>query len=195
MEETILNAIERPVQSRKFKEKGFVPGVLYGDNHAEATSVKFGTSDLTKILANHGSNAKVWVKYGDNKKFGFIKEIQRNRITRQVLHVDVYLVSQNQEVKMQLPISFKGKEALEQRILLLQIYKSEIDVFGKASVMPDLAVVNVSEKKLGDTITINDFALDKQLKICDREDEVYGIITHLKAQSAEAPAEDEPIKE
>ncbi len=167
--------------------------MLYGDSIAKATSVKFQTSDLTKILANHGSNAKVWVKYGRNKKFGFIKEVQKNPVTRQVIHVDVQLVSQNQEVKLQLPITFKGKEKLEQRMLLLQVYKSDIDVLGKATLMPDTVVIDVSEKKLGDTITLSDFGLDKEIKISDKENEVYGIITHQKEQPVETPAEAEPI--
>ncbi|MHB9093970.1 MAG: 50S ribosomal protein L25 [Eubacteriales bacterium] len=190
----MLNAIERTTQSKKFRESGFTPGVLYGDNISKATSVKFETSDLTKILANHGSNAKVWVKYGSNKKFGFIKEVQRNPITRQVNHIDIHLVSQNQEVKMQLPITFKGRENLEKRILLLQVYKSEIDVLGKAALMPDSVVIDVSEMELGNTITLNDFNLDKQIKISDREDEIYGIITPLREQPVEEPAEAEPIE-
>ncbi|MDI6877950.1 MAG: 50S ribosomal protein L25 [Desulfitobacteriaceae bacterium] len=186
MEETILNAIER-MPSKKFKETGFTPGVLYGDSIAKATSVKFESLALNKVLVTHGSNAKLWVKYGGNKKFGFIKEVQRHPVTGKVIHLDVQLVSQTHEVRLQLPINFKGKDHLENRNLVLQVYKSEIDVFGKAALMPDVVVIDVSKKELGDTITLNDFDLDKQLKIHDGENEIYGIITSPR----EAPAETE----
>ncbi len=184
MEETILNAIER-MPSKKFKETGFIPGVLYGDSIAKTTSVKFESPALNKVLLTHGSNAKVWIKYGSSKKFGFIKEVQRHPVTGKVIHLDVQLVSQTHEVRLQLPINFKGKDHLENRNLVLQVYKSEIDVFGKAALMPDVIVIDVSKKELGDTITLNDFGLDKQLKIHDGEDEIYGIITSPREEPVE----------
>ena len=192
MEQTILNAIERTTQSKK--ESGFTPGVLYGDDISKATSVKFKTADLTKILTTHGSNAKLWVNYGSNKKFGFIKEVQRNPLTKQVNHIDIHLVSQSHEVKMQLPITYKGKEDLEHRILTLQVHKSEVDVLGLPALMPDAIIVDLSKKELGDTITLKDFGLDKQLKTGSKEDEVYGMITSLREQPLEVPADIQPVE-
>lgn len=194
MEQTILNAIERTSQSKKFKETGFTPGVLYGDDISKATSVKFKTADLTKILTKHGSNAKLWVNYGSNKNFGFIKEVQRNPLSKEVNHIDIHLVSQNQEVKMQLPIAYKGKEDMEHRLLTLQVYKSEVEVLGKPVLMPDAIIVDLSDKEPGDTITLKDFGLDKQLKVSSNEDEVYGIITSQKEQAVEVPGDVQPEK-
>ena len=193
MEKIILNAFERTTKSKRFKENGFIAGVIYGDNVKEATSVKFEESSLRKILAKHGSNAKVWVKYGEDKKFGFIKEIQRHPVTAKITHIDVQLVSKNHEIKLQLPIEFKGEKNLVAILLKLNIQKTEIDVFGKMALMPDVVVIDVSEKKLGDTITIKNFNLDKEIKISDNEDEIYATITRLveenKAESEEEVAE------
>lgn len=193
MEKIILNAFERTTKSKRFKENGFIAGVIYGDNVKEATSVKFEESSLRKILGKHGSNAKVWVKYGEGKKFGFIKEIQRHPVTAKITHIDVQLVSKNHEIKLQLPIEFKGEKNLVANLLKLNIQKTEIDVFGKMALMPDVVVIDVSEKKLGDTITIKSFNLDKEIKISDNEDEIYATITRLveenNAESEEEVAE------
>ena len=189
MAETILMAIERTKQGKRFQEAGFIPGVLYGDGLTGSLSVKFEESALKKLIAEHGSNAKVWVKYGKNKKFGFIKEVQRKPVSGKVIHIDVMLVAKDHEIRMQLPINFKGQDNLEQRRLLLQVYKSEIDVLGKAALMPDVVVVDVAGKDQGDTITLNDFQLDKRIKIQDREDEIYGIIAHLREQTVEEATE------
>ncbi|SDP17250.1 50S ribosomal protein L25 [Clostridium gasigenes] len=193
MEKNILNAFERTTKSKRFKENGFIAGVIYGDNVKEATSVKFEESSLRKILSKHGSNAKVWVKYGEGKKFGFIKEIQRHPVTAKITHIDVQLVSKNHEIKLQLPIEFKGEKNLVANLLKLNIQKTEIDVFGKMALMPDVVVIDVSEKELGDTITIKNFNLDKEIKISDNEDEIYATITRLveenNAESEEEVAE------
>ena len=177
MVETILDAVERTMDPKQCRDAGFTPGVLYGDSVTNAITVQFETAALKKIIASHGSNAKVWVNYGGNKKFGFIKEVQRHPVTATVIHTDVFLVSQDHEVSMQIPITFEGRDGLDN--VLLQVYKSEIEVLGKVALMPEAVVVDVSTMVLGDTITSKNFDLDKQLKITENENEVYGIITPL----------------
>lgn len=194
MEEILLQAIERNEQPGRFKENGFVPGVLYGDSVAAATSVKFDALALKKVLASHGSNAKIWILLNDNKKFGFIKEVQKNPVSGNIIHVDVQIVSRDHEQKLQIPIFFKGEEDLKQKLLQLQVYKSEITVSGKMDLMLDAIYVDVSEKKSGDTITLNDFNLDKQLKVNEKEDVIYATIINLKNQTIEEPVETDTKK-
>ncbi|ATW26157.1 50S ribosomal protein L25 [Candidatus Formimonas warabiya] len=190
MEKVILKAIERIEKPRKVREAGFIPGVLYGEG-SKATSVKFEASALKRILAKHGSNAKVWVSMDENEKFGFIKEVQKHPVEGNVIHLDVQLVSRDQEIKLQLPISFIGIEELEHRMLLLQVYKSEIEVVGRTNLMPNVVVVDVSNKEMGDAITFRDFDLDNQIRINDSKDEIYAVIKANKEQPAEEPTENE----
>ena len=190
MEKVILNAFERTITNKKFKEEGFIAGVFYGGNTKEATVVKFETVELKKILGKHGSNAKVWIKYADEMQFGFVKEIQRHPVSAMINHIDIQLVSKDQEIKVQLPITFKGEENIIDNLLQLNIYKAEIDVFGNLQIMPDGVSIDVSQKKLGDTITIKDFDLDDKIKITDKEDEVYAAVVQKKGI-----VEDEPVEE
>lgn len=191
MEETILNAVERNMRPKQCREAGFTPGALYGDSVTNAISVQFETAALKKILATHGSSAKVWVKYGNKKEFGIIKEVQRHPVSAKVIHIDVYLVSKEHEIKMQIPIHFEGRDNLDNA--LLQVYKSEIEVLGKANLMPDTVVVDISSMAVGDVITSINFDLDKQIKITDNKDEVYGIITALRELTEESEAVAETV--
>ncbi|MBU3075758.1 50S ribosomal protein L25 [Clostridium estertheticum] len=189
MEQVILNALERTTSNKKFNEDGFIAGVMYGDGSTEATSVKFELVPLRKILVKHGSNAKVVVKYGEEEKTGFIKEIQRHPVTAKITHIDVQLVSKDHEIKLQLPISYKGEENLSSQRLQLQVQKSEIDVFGKMAIMPDSLSVDVSQMALGDSITIKNFDLNKEIRVTDKEDEVYASITQMKEEVEEVVEE------
>jgi len=195
VEEIILEAIERTIQPGKFKETGFIPGVIYGDSVTGATSVKFDALALKKILTNHGSNAKVWIKYNNTKKFGFIKEVQKHPVSGIVTHIDVQMVSKDHEIKLQIPVTFKGEDDLKNRQLQLQVYRSEITVVGKMSLMPDLIQLDVSEKKLDDTITLSDFDLDKQINVGEKEDTIYGVIISLNTQPIDVDAETEKEQE
>ncbi len=184
MQETILNAEERNAKSGKFKEAGYVPGVLYGDGIDEPTSVKFNESSLRKILSKYGSHAKLWIQYNDNKKFGFIKDIQKHPVSQQILHMDVQIVSKDHSIKMQLPIIFNGENALKQNLLHLQIQKSNIELIGKIAFMPDSVQVDVSDKEHGYMITAKDFDLNEEIKIVN-PDEIYGSIGHLRVSPLE----------
>lgn len=185
MEQVILNALERTVNNKRFNEEGFIAGVMYGDGSTEATAVKFELIPLRKILGKHGSNAKVVVKYGEEEKTGFIKEIQRHPVTAKITHIDVQLVSKDHEIKLQLHIAFKGEENLIAQRLQLQVQKPEVDVFGKMAIMPDALSVDVSQMKLGDAVTIKNFELDEQIKVTDKDDEVYASITQMKEEEEE----------
>lgn len=191
MEQIILNATQRTKKTKKFREEGFIPGVIYGDSVTETDPVKFDEITLKKILTAHGSNVKLWVKLGEDKKFGFIKEIQRHPVTNKIIHLDVQLVSKNHEVKLQIPITFKGEGDLRKRQLQLQVHKSQVEVLGKIDLMPEVINVDVSQKNSGDTVTFKDFNLDKQVKIHDKIDEIYGTIAKLANQPLEEDGESE----
>lgn len=182
MNENNLEAIVRT--DGKFREAGFVPGILYGDGVEAATSVKFEEKALNRLLTSHGNSAKVWININNSKKFGFVKEVQRKHLTRKVTHIDVQIVSKDHEIKMQIPITFTGEDVLRTKQLQLQVYKTEISAFGKMALMPDVVDIDVSEMKLGDTITLSNFGLDKLIKI-ENSDAVYGTIINLRVQPAE----------
>lgn len=179
MEQIVLDVEQRIQKTKKFKEEGFIPGVIYGGKTENTKSVKIPEVSLKKILSKHGSNVKLWVKYGDEKKFGFIKEIQRQPLTNKIIHIDVQLVSKDQNIKMQIPIVFKGEEELKANQLQIQAHKLDVEVLGKIDLMPEVVYVDVSKKNAGDTIVFEDFNLDKNIKAHDKEDEIYATITKL----------------
>jgi large subunit ribosomal protein L25 len=193
MEAINLKAMLRTEKLNKVRNAGFIPGVL-NDSNTVSTSVQFETIALSKIIAKHGSNAKLWILLGDEKKFGFIKEVQKNFIDRKIIHIVIQLVSKDQEIKMQFPITFHGHVELEHRLLKLQVYKSEIEVTGKAELMPDEVVVDVSQKKAGESITITDFNLSPEIKTLDPENEIYAVVKAAKEEIVEAPEEVKPAK-
>ncbi|HWQ77562.1 MAG TPA: 50S ribosomal protein L25 [Anaerovoracaceae bacterium] len=190
MEVTILKATERSEKPKKVRDAGFIPGVLNAPGTTSA-SVQFETKALNRIIMKHGTNAKIWVELGSEKKFGFVKEVQTHPVQRNIIHVAIQLVSQDQEIKMQLPILFQGSDELEQRLLRVHVNKSEVEVVGKAALIPDMAVVDVSEKKSEDNVTAIDFHLPAEIKILDPEHEVYAIIKAIREGIAEKPEEEE----
>ena len=191
MEEINLKAMPRTEKPNRVRNAGFIPGVL-NDSNTVSTSVQFETVALSRIIAKHGSKAKLWILMDNEKKFGFIKEVQKNLIDGKIIHIVIQLVSKDQEIKMQFPITFRGHLDLEHKHLQLQVHKSEIEVMGKAAFMPDEVVVDVSQKQSGENITVLDFHLPPEIKTLDSENEIYAVVKNAKAEIVEAPEEVKP---
>jgi len=193
MEEIIIEALERSKKSGKFKEKGFVPGVLYGEGIEATTSVKFDKLVIKKLISHHGSNAKVWVQYKGSKKFGFVKEVQFDPLSRRLLHIDVQMVAKDQKIQLHVPIHFIGEDSLKINQLEFQIYKYEVTVTGDMTLMPEAIEVDVSKLALGDQITYGDFKLNESL-VTDDLELVYGVVNHLKVIAVADPDEAEAVQ-
>ena len=190
MEKIILKAMTRTEKLNDVRKAGFIPGVLNGPGPV-SVSVKFEIAALNKIITKHGSNAKIWIELDAEKSFGYIKEIQKNSVEGKILHVAIQLVAKGQEVKMQLPIIFHGVRELETKSLQMQVCKSEIEVFGKATLMPDETEVDVSKKESGENVTAIDFHLPSGITIVDSEDEIFAVIKNVKVETVEKPEEEE----
>lgn len=190
MNEITLDATER--SKGRFKESGYVAGILYGDGVDAATAVKFEEKSLNRLLTSHGNSAKLWINLNNSKKFGFIKEVQRKHLTRSVTHVDVQIVSQDHEIKMQIPINYIGEDILKTKQLQFQVLKTEVSVFGKMGLMPDSIDIDVTDMKLGDNVTNTTLNLSELLKI-ENEDAIYGQVINLRALPADTTEATEEV--
>ena len=192
MEETILKSEARIGNAKQVRDAGLIPGVLHIPG-AASVSVQFETASLNKILTQHGLNAKVWIMTGDEKKFGFIKEVQKSPLDHKILHVAVQMVDQNKSVIMELPVVFRGREKLEARQLETHMLKTEIKVECKSSNLPEAAMVDVSTRVLGDNITAADFKFPDGVVVLDPADEVYAVVKSVRMTNVEA-TEETPAK-
>ncbi len=191
MKETMLTATKRTETLQKVRKAGMVPAIL----NTEGTTtipIQFDALALAKVISRHGENAKIWIELDGEKKFGFLRDVQIHPTERTVVHVSVKLVTSDQEIKMQLPITYHGKESLENRQLQLHIIKSEIDVVGKTALMPDVLVVDVSERQLGDILTVADLHVPEGLRYHDDAHETFAVIKAVRGVAVEEPADATP---
>lgn len=184
MEKIIIKALERPRKTGKFKEEGFVPGVLYGEGMEASAAVKFEGAVLNNLISKHGSNAKIWVDFNGTEKFGFIKDTQRDALSNRLLHIDIQVIAKNQKMKIQIPVRFIGEETLKGRDLELHVSKHEATVTGDMNKMPETIDFDVSQLELGAQVTYADFKLDESL-VTDDKESAYGVVNHLKLMKTE----------
>ena len=191
MSETILRAEKRNETARKVRDNGFVPGVIYGTGVEDGMPIKFDERELNKSLRSQGMNPRMTVMLGDEQRNVIIKEVQREPIKGNVLHVDLQAIAVDEVIRTTIPVLFEGREEVESRQLLLEVYLFEIEVSGPANIIPDSITVDVTGKEGGDTVTMADIELDSRMTPVTAPDEVLAVVTMPEMEVAESDDEAE----
>ncbi len=108
MNDLTLQANYRKVlgkKSRFLRRQGITPIHLFG-NGIESLALQCDTAQLQRIIALAGMTRPVSLEIEKEKRPEsiFIREIQRDAITRQLLHVDFYQLRKGQKIKVDVPI-------------------------------------------------------------------------------------------
>lgn len=154
---------------------------------ATSRSIKIEYGPVHRLVSRHGANARVEVSYDNSFKSGFIKAIQRNAITKRIIHVDIQLVSKDQEVRLGIPLLFDNEEQLTGRQLQLLVYKPMVEVEGTVASIPAAIRIDVGALEAGGAITVGTIEQGYKLKVSDKEDTLYAAVIHQPA--AELPEE------
>ncbi|MBE6064032.1 50S ribosomal protein L25 [Clostridium cochlearium] len=160
----ILIATERNEKGKAARKKGFIPGIIYGKD-IQGKSVNFEKGKLIAFLKEKGEKSKINFKLNGENKQGIIKEVGRDAVTSNIIHIDIQEVTASEEVKWTIPIIFEGREKLKSKDLYIQVYLQEVDVEGKASEIPNNITIDVEKLELGEEIKVKDLNIDSNIKI------------------------------
>lgn len=101
--------------SRKLRAAGSIPAVCYG-RHVDAVSATIAPADLTRILSTaYGPNIVFELVVNDNgkeiRRDVMIKSVQRDPVTRRIIHADFYAIDADRKVTVRVPLRMDGKAA------------------------------------------------------------------------------------
>lgn len=111
MEQIELKAETRDLSGRQVKRlraQGYVPAVLYG-SQVKTTPIQIEGITLHKALAKAGGNTLISLKVGNKRPvLALAREIQRDTIRHNVLHVDFYQVVMTEKITAEIPLVLTG---------------------------------------------------------------------------------------
>lgn len=184
-ESVVICAAERTEKPNKVRKQGFIPGIVYGKD-IKPISVKLDQKEFKKFLQGHAKNSKARVKLGSEVKHCIIKEIQKDFISGQILHVELQTVHDDDIIRLKVPVVFHGKEKLAMRQQLLEELVPEVEITGKAADMPEFVCVDVENRKSGDKITVKDIQIGNDIRIVDDESEILAVVDATKEYNEES---------
>jgi large subunit ribosomal protein L25 len=107
---TLLNVVRREQTGKKvraLRREGIVPANIYGNN-VDSVAVQVSSDDLRHLMRGQGRSEIVYVQLDGEERPTFIRDVQRNPVTDQVLHIDFMQISLMEKVKIEVPLHFVG---------------------------------------------------------------------------------------
>lgn len=214
MEGLTLQAAKRDLLGKKTKflrRQGITPVHLFGHN-LKSLSLQCNTAELKHIIAQTGTTRLLSLNIDEDKQSRnvFIREIQRDTISRQLLHVDFYQVRKSEKIKADIPIVLVGEApALKEKGRSLTHGVTSLSIECLPDKLPPQIDVDLSPLEEKDqAIYVRDITLSPDITLFTdpdqmvvkvgevRVEKVEEVVEEVAAEAeAEAPAEEEPKQE
>lgn len=135
-------------KSRALRHEGITPAHIFGHG-VESLAVQCPEAELEKVVRQAGSTRQVSITVQPEREARncFVREIQADAITRQLIHVDFYQVKSDEKIKSRVPLVLVGESAaLKTKGTQLNIGVTSVKVECLPADVP--AVYEVDLKKL-----------------------------------------------
>jgi len=179
METVLIQAQIRNEQTKgsnnRSRKSGFVPGVLYG-MEMESIPVSVPTKEMERIITKKGEN--VFAKINLQKNDGaqdynvILKEVQRHPYKGTLVHLDFYQVSMSEKINTVVAVSLVGESIGAAKGGLVQQQVREINVLCFPGDIPSSIEVDITDLKIGDSITVADMQVPGKVEIVEEPNTV-----------------------
>ncbi len=200
-------------QVKQLRDSGLTPANIYGLQLA-SQAVTVPSSELKKLMSQVGESEIIEIMLEGESKTRpvLVSGVQRDPVTREIVHVDFRQVDLTKEVTVPVEIVFEGEAPITKSgLAVLLELMTEVEVTALPDKLPSEIVIDVSRlENIGDQITLADISLpegvvivaeDMEQPICkvdavqikEEEEEIVEETeaTGEETASGETPAEEE----
>lgn len=197
--ETLVQEVEiRSIQGKKVKRlrrSGITPANIYGRGIG-SLAVQVATARMEALLARAGGTHMITLK---NPSFSedrhvLVREVQRDAITRKLLHVDFYQVSLKDKIRVEVPLVLQADSPASRRkdLVVLELLNT-LEVECLPVDIPEKIVVDTSKLvESGDRILVKDVVVSDKVIVLNHPDDVIAQVQYAKAAVIEEAEEKAP---
>jgi len=209
---TIELAVERREtrgknEARRTRSGGKIPAVVYGAGK-DTVPINVSLRDLSDAFrGGAGENAIFLLKLAgsDQTRHAMIKDMQRDPLSRRLLHLDFVRVLMDTKIRVQVPVEIVGvAKGVKVDAGILDFVTREIEIECLPGNIPEHLPVDVTELSIGDALRVSDVKAPEGVEIVEDPERVVLHIAHpaheevaVAAEAVEAalePAEPEVLR-
>lgn len=169
---------------RKARAKGLVPGVLYGKN-INNFMFEISSLELDREVCNVGEHGILNVEFNGDSKQVLIKEVQREPVNHEIIHIDLEMISKGEKIETEVPIQYIGEKLLTKKGAVLQKEKDSVKVSCDSASLPKSVKLDVSRGINGSVYRLDDIEVASEISILEDLNSVVASISNEKKLVAE----------
>jgi large subunit ribosomal protein L25 len=181
--------------SRQMRMAGQVPAVLY--RKGVSTTLSLNPKEIDRVLNSaSGENSLITLKLsgGQNgegvavaEHLAVLKEIQRNPVTDNMVHVDLFEILMNELITLRIPVVLTGAAIGVKNGGIVQHSARELEVRCLPALIPDSISVDVSALKIGDSIHVREMVMAEGIELLtDRNQSIVSVVPPISEAKMEA---------
>ncbi|WP_166245724.1 50S ribosomal protein L25 [Paenibacillus turpanensis] len=175
---------------KELRASGKVPGVLYG-KQVPNTLIMVDEKELIQLLRTNPSSLLELNVNGSETHSAMLGEIQREKVTNKLLHIDLYQVNMNEQVKASVRVEFVGTAKGVQEGGILQAMNQELEIRCLPSEIPDSIQADVSNLEIGEHLFAKDVALPAGIELRSNPEELLATVLLKQKEVPEAKADEQ----
>ena len=177
-----LKASARTETGKKLKtirEKGFVPGIVYGRDVSNVVII-IEEESFNKIFKTAGENTLIDLKIeGGDTHTVLIHDVMVDPVSSKPIHVDFYQVRLDEKVKTEIPLNFIGESIAvkeEKGTLLKTLQTVEVESL-PADIPHDITVDISAIKTFDDHVRVKDLKFDNNVRVLTDSEETVAMVS------------------
>jgi len=188
-ENYVLEAQPRSVVGKKvgqLRRSGLVPVVVYGPQ-TEPVNLQIPYRPLQVALMKAGGTNLIDITYDGSKQTVLAREVQRDILRGDILHVDFFAVDLKAKIKIDVPIHFVGESpAVQARKGILITGPAMLTIETLPSHLLNQIEVDLSGlNEIGDSIHVRDLTVDSEITVLNDPDEMIARVSQTSAARSE----------
>ena len=191
MEGIALKATARDIVGKKtrfLRREGITPTHLFGHN-LKSLALQCNTDELRRVIARVGTTALFSLGIDGEKRPRkvLIREIKKDPLGRQILHVDFYQIEMTGKLKVEVPIILGG-EAPAMKVKGRSLHQSltSLNIECLPDKLPHEIKVDLSPlTELGQAIHVQDLGLSTDITVINDPEQLIVKISETAAARAE----------
>ncbi len=179
-------------RNRQLRRDGFVPGIVYGPSTAPL-SVQFPYRAIEVTLMDAGGTNLIDIMVNGDTYPSLAREVQRDVVRGDILHVDFLAVDESQRIRVEVPIVMEGTSpvvAAREGILITGRSSLTLEVF--PSDIRDRIIIDLTKlTEMGAEVLVRDLTFGENVTVHNDPNEMLAKIVQPAAARADADLDDE----
>ncbi len=177
--------------ARSLRRQALIPAVFYGPE-VDPIPLILQSKDLEKLITTGaGENILIDLNIEDGKSTqshrAMIKEIQVDPVKQNILHVDLYAISMDKKISVEVPITLTGTAVgVSDEGGILQQVSRTLEISCLPDQIPEAFELEVTALAIGDSLHVSDLEIPEGVEVL-AEDEltIASVVPPTKVEEIE----------